>query len=143
AAPYGPYSGISVDIDGDARCVLFPTTGADESTFGKGKPTANFSGPNPVIDGTPVTFYNTAKQGEPKIFAWYIDGVKVSDSIHLETTKLTGKSSFKVKLVSTGCAGKDSFEQTISVVSPSKKPVSDFIADKNTIKQGDVVSLYD
>ncbi len=133
--PYSPFMGLTTDVDGDSRCKLYPTTGADESNFGKGPVVANFFGPDTVFYGSPAIFYNSAKAGEPKIFAWYINGVKVTDSIHLETTSLKGPVD-KIKLVVEGCGGKDSIEKLVVVDTPSVAPTTDFIADKNTIMQG-------
>ena len=146
AAPYGKSVGVLLDIDGDTRCTLFPTSGADECFFGKGTFKAKITGTNTVYAGTPTVFFNNAKLGEPKVHAWYLDkistGTKLSDSIILLTTALT-VGTHKIYLVSTGCAGTSTDSFNVTVVNPTKAPVVDFISDKNIIKQGEVVKFTD
>jgi PKD repeat protein len=141
--PTGVDAGISKDIDGDSRCKLFPSAGADESNYGKtSKPVAKFYGPTTIYSGAPTTFYNTAKVGMPQTYKWYVNGTYVTDSIHL-TTMLATYPSVTVKLEVTNCAGTVSTTSTFSVVYPSAAPVSDFISDKNTIQTNDVVRFTD
>jgi PKD repeat protein len=141
--PSGVYAGIDKDIDGDPRCKLFPSAGADESNYGKtSKPTAKFFGPSTVYSAAPTIFYNTAKVGMPQVYRWYVNGVYVTDSLHLKT-QLALYPSVTIALKVTNCAGSDSVSQTFSVSYPSAAPVSDFIADKNSIQVGDVVRFTD
>jgi PKD repeat protein len=141
-APSGVYAGIDIDIDGDTRCKLFPTAGADESNFGKSKPTVKFFLPSNIYPGSPTFIYQTAKAGEPKIHQWYLNGVKVSDSVVLKTSAfVTGSNT--LKLVTTTCGGKDSFTATFNVSAPTAVPGTDFIANKNTIQAGQVISFTD
>jgi len=140
--PSGVYAGVDVDIDGDARCKLFPTAGADESTFGKSKPIVNFFLPSSIYPNSPTTIYQTAKAGEPKLNYWYLNGVLVSDSVVLFTNKfVTGTNT--LKLVTKSCGGNDSVQKTFTVAPPTAVPGTDFIASKNTIKQGDFVTFHD
>ncbi|MDQ3073065.1 MAG: hypothetical protein M3Q97_07385, partial [Bacteroidota bacterium] len=140
-APSGRYAGIDVDIDGDARCQLFPTAGGDESSFGKSKPVVKIFYATPVYINAPVTFYNSAKDGEPKVHSWYVNGVMKSNEVNFMTT-LTGPTDV-VKLVSETCAGKDSFSVSVKVDTPTAVPVSDFISNKNLILQGESVIFTD
>jgi PKD repeat protein len=141
-APTGVYAGIDVDIDGDARCKLFPTAGADEDNFGKSKPIVKFFLPSNIYPGSPTFIYQTAKAGEPKAHQWYLNGVKVSDSVVLKTSAfVTGSNT--LKLVTQTCGGNDSFQQTFTVAAPTAVPGTDFIANKNTIRSGQVVSFQD
>jgi PKD repeat protein len=141
--PSGVYAGVDVDIDGDARCKLFPSAGADESNYGKSsKPSPKFYGPTTIYSGAPTVFYNTAKAGTPQTYKWYVNGKLVSDSISL-FTQLAIYPSVTVKLVETNCAGSDSSTQLFSVAYPSAPPVSDFISDKNAIKVNDIVHFTD
>jgi PKD repeat protein len=141
-APFGVYAGIDYDIDGNARCRLFPTSGADESNYGKGKPTVKFFLPARIYPGSPTYIYQTAKAGEPKIHSWYLNGAKVSDSVVLKTSSfVTGSNT--LKLVTRTCGGNDSFSQTFTVSAPTAVPGTDFIADRNTIKAGEKVKFQD
>ncbi|RYD54126.1 MAG: hypothetical protein EOP56_19585, partial [Sphingobacteriales bacterium] len=148
--PFAKNIGVNLDIDGDARCKYFVTSGADESTYSGNphyaKPSSpNFTAPSIAYDGNPTVFFNAAKSSgglDPVFYHWYVNGKWVSDSIHLETVTLSGPTS-KVKLVAENCGGKDSVEKTITVTDPPAAPVSDFISDKNIIKQGDVIKFSD
>jgi PKD repeat protein len=141
-APSGIYAGIDTDIDGDKRCKLFPTAGADESNYGKGAPTVKFYLPAVTYPNSPTTVFQNGKAGEPKMYQWFLNGTKVSDSLVLVS------SAFKVgvntlKLVTTTCGGKDSFQINDTVKAPTKVPSVDFISSFNKIKTGDVVTLMD
>jgi PKD repeat protein len=142
ANPFGIYAGIDKDIDGDPRCKLFPSAGADESSYGKTtKPTAKFYGPDTVYYGSPAIFYNAAKAGAAEKYNWYVNNTLVSDSIDLSAVVPSG--SAKVKLEVTNCAGIDSEVVFFPAAYISKAPVADFIADRNVIKQGDIVHFND
>jgi PKD repeat protein len=140
--PSGVYAGIDIDIDGDARCKLFPTTGADESTYGTGNPVVKFYLPSKIYPNSPTYVYQIAKPGEPKRHSWYVNGVHVSDSIVLLTNQfILGTNT--LKLVTVTCFGSDSSTQTFTVSAPSAVPNTDFISDKNRIRTGDIVSFID
>lgn len=140
--PSSPFIGIAVDKDGDARCKIYPSTGGDESNYGKGKFKANFFGPDTVYVNSPAVYTNAAKAGSPMTYKWYVNGVYITDSIDLVATTLVGPTS-TIKLVTTGCAGTDSITKTIIVVKPSAVPVVDFVASKNVILQGQTVDFTD
>jgi len=141
-APSGVACGVLLDIDGNTRCAIFPTAGADESNIGKGKPTALFSTPTQVYEGSIATVFNSAKESEPKKYKWYINNVLVSDSIHLFTTALQYPSAV-VKLEVTGCGGSDTYSKTINVDKPTVKPNSEFISDKNVINTDETILFTD
>jgi PKD repeat protein len=140
--PSGVYAGIDKDIDGDARCKLFPSAGADESTYGTGSITVKFFLPAKIYPNSPTYVYQIAKAGEPKRHAWYLNGVHVSDSIVLFTSKFVVGSN-TLKLVTTTCFGKDSSTQVFTVTAPTAVPGTDFIANKNTIQAGGSVAFKD
>jgi PKD repeat protein len=138
----GSYCGISTDIDGDNRCHLFPNLGADETFFGKGKPVVKFFITSNIYAGSPSYVYQTGKAGEPKSYQWYLNGVFVSDSVVLKSSKFVAGSN-TLKLVTQSCGGNDSFQQTFNVKAPTVVPVSDFIISKNLIAANDAVVFYD
>jgi parallel beta-helix repeat protein len=146
-APFGVNVGISTDIDGDSRCLLMPTVGADESKNKNGDnyktiTGTKFTAPTKTYIGYPTTFFNAAASSSRLGYSWYVDGVKVSDSFHLRTTALKYPKS-KVQLVAFNCASTDTFTYTINVDSPATAPKADFISDVNVIRQGDVVQFTD
>ena len=141
--PFGKYLGIDKDIDGQTRCVMAPTIGADESTVGKtARPSANFSGSDTLFVGAPATYFNTGGVNDPYFYQWYVNGVFVEDSAHLNVTP-PSTGTFTIKMVITGCAGKDSLTRTIRVVNPVAKPAVRFLSDKSIIVQGEVVRFSD
>jgi hypothetical protein len=144
--PWGNYAGVAIDFDGDARCKIAPTSGADEFSSSAGKPTSSWTQyPNSSVtyyDGYPATFKNNNKATDPLVFRWYVNGKKVSDSVDLVTQKLTAPSA-TVTLVTEGCGGKDSVTKTYTVNSPTKKPITDFISNFNTVLQGGSVKFND
>jgi len=88
--PSGVYAGITVDIDGDPRCKLFPSAGADESTYGGGTFTVKFYLPTKIYPNSPTYVYQIAKPSEPKRHSWYLNGVHVSDSIVCDRDQYLG-----------------------------------------------------
>ena len=142
-APSGVYAGINVDIDGSARCKLFPTAGAVESTYGKSiLPADSITLPKTIYPGSPTYVYQSAGAGTPVLNHWYLNGVHVSDSSTLKTSAFV-KGNNCVKLVSVSCGGTDSSTKCTTVSAPASVPVSDFISDKNVIQTGDVVTFED
>lgn len=140
--PSGIYAGIKVDIDGNPRCLTFPTAGASESTYFSGNPVVSFTLPSKIYPNSPTYVYQNAKPGEPQRYFWYVNGALVSDSLVLFTNKFVlGEDT--LKLVTITCRGSDSATQAFTVSAPTAVPVIDFVSDKNLIKSGDVVSFID
>jgi len=140
--PSGVFAGVKTDIDGDARCNLFPTAGADESYYMKGPPSVKIGLLKNIYPGSPTYVYQTGKAYEPKSYFWYLNGVLISDSVVLFTNKFIGGLN-TLKLVTISCGGKDSDQQTFGITSPTSVPVADFISNSNSIETGQNVSLQD
>jgi hypothetical protein len=141
-APFGVYAGVDNDIDGDQRCKLFPTAGADESNYGKSSPTVLFYLPTNIYPGSPTYVYQSAKQGEPKMHQWYLNGVLISTSTVLFTNKfVTGSNTLELKSVT--CGGTGSYKKTFTVSAPTTVPGTAFISNKNSIMTGENVSFMD
>jgi hypothetical protein len=138
----GLYVGVNTDADGNPRCQLFPNMGAYETSNGKGKPSVKFFITSNIYPGSPSFVYQTYKTGSPTSSHWYLNGVKVSDSTVLLTNKFTVGSN-TLKLVVQTCGGTDSFQQTFNVAAPTSVPGTDFVANKNAIVTGDIVSFLD
>src|SRR6185312_9040314 len=86
--------------------------------------------------------YQSAKPGAPQRYSWYLNGKFVSDSIALFTDKFVlGTDS--LKLVIHTCLGADSLTKVFTVSAPTKVPVVNFVANKNLIHSGDVVTFLD
>ena len=142
AAPLGVYTGVTTDIDGNPRCKLFPTAGAHESSYQKGKPTAKFTFPSVIYPGSPTVVTQTSKPGEPKLYVWYLNGVLVSDSITLLTTKFV-KGVDSLRLVVTSCGGSDTYTATDTVKAPKAVPAVDFLSNYNSVQTSGIVSFTD
>src|SRR5690606_16045269 len=70
ASPFGDASlGVATDIDGAARCALFPTVGASRSQF-IGASNVDIIVPDTVYVNSPVSILNSASLGEPKAHSW-------------------------------------------------------------------------
>jgi PKD repeat protein len=146
-APFGFNAGVAIDFDGDTRCTIMPTVGADETKNKTGDnyktiTGTKFTGPSKSYVGYPTVFFNSAPAGSRLGFSWYVDGVKVSDSTHLKATTLKYPKSV-VKLVAYNCSSIDSFKMTVAIDTPPSPPTSDFISDVNVIRQGEVVQFTD
>lgn len=143
AAPTGVYAGVDKDIDGDARCSIAPTVGADESRTGKyDTPAAFISGPDTVYDRTPALFVDTSAKNRQHSHKWYVNGKAVSDSLALRTD-LARYPSVTISLVTNSCNGVDSISKTFNVIYPSKAPVTDFEADHDSVKMRGIVHFND
>jgi len=142
ANPFGVLTVVSTDIDGNKRCGSFPTAGADESKFGTGPLSAKYFLPSKIYPGSPVTIPQSYKSTDPKTYQWFLNGKMISDSVALFTDKfVSGTNTLTLKVSS--CYTTDSFSQTFRVDPPTSVPVSGFIADKNRLMTGDVVSFSD
>ena len=139
--PYGPYCGIDYDIDGDARCKIFPSAGADESNFLKGKANATIDTPMAVYLNSPAVFTDSGNVPGPDIYAWYNGNKPVGDSFAYATNTLANNDT--LSFVVTGCGGKDSQSIIVHVKTPKMVPVADFLCNANTIEQYDTVKFTD
>jgi PKD repeat protein len=141
--PIGVYAGVDADIDGDLRCRLFPSAGADESGYGKSsKPSSQvIHGPVKIFDGNPTVFTDSSAPSTVT-YTWYVDGKYAGDSSSLQTTLIKSPSAI-ISLVTQNCGGKDSSYRSFTVSYPSAAPVSDFIADRNKISTNDSITLTD
>lgn len=132
---------VDSDIDGNSRCNLAPTVGADESNY-QGMSNVAFSMDDTVFLQSPIEAINGSPNQESKEFRWFVDGAFKTKSAHLAHTFAT-YGSHSITLKSTGCDGKDSFEKNIWVDSPKVKPIVEFIADKNRLITQETVKLRD
>jgi hypothetical protein len=109
------------------------------------KPTsiaANFIVPDDVWVNSPVVFNNANKTGYIR-HDWDRDlnGYDFT-GVNYTTVFNTPGTNF-VKLRSQNCLGFDSVVKSINVKIPNVRPVSDFIANRTVIEDGDEITLYD
>ncbi len=137
-------TGVTVDIDGDARCTLAPSLGCDESKFPIALPVSNFAIPDTAYIGSPFKALNSAGPNEGKGFEWYLNG-----SANLFTTSRNTEVTFYttglhcMKLKTINCSGSHDTTKCLYIVNPPTKPVAAFIADKNVIEPNDEVIFTD
>ena len=106
------------------------------------KPTINFIIPDTVLINAPTVFFNAFPTNQLSRHQWFLNGKMVSTSFDLKTTfSSLGKDT--VKLVTTGCFGKDSITKVFDVLNPAHPPKAAFIADKNVIDAFEDVQLTD
>lgn len=133
--------GISIDIDGETRCDIAPSIGADESKYKDPKPSTSFS----INDSSFVNAIVQAKNGssaEKLLYhEWFINSVLV-DSGNLNLNYQFGASGrYKVTLKSSNCGSFDTTSKFI-VINPVSKPVIPrFNASKTSISVGEKITL--
>lgn len=133
---------IGADIDGDARCNLAPSIGADESKYKRGVPSVSFAIADTVYLDAEVEFLNGSDRTFQEDYRWYINGRFKSKAIHLtETFKKYGSQI--ISLEGESCEGKDSFKKYIWVDSVRVKPATEFIANKNAVSILETVKFTD
>ncbi len=134
--------GVTTDIDGDARCTLFPSMGADESPYSAANQ-PNIIMSDTVFVNAPTRIFNSATVGEAKNHIWTINGgAAVFNDVHVTYT-FAQAGLHNVKLQTESCSGTDTaFKQVVAVV-PTLAPQSAFLADKNEADQGYPVRFTD
>ncbi|MBI3142854.1 MAG: DUF5011 domain-containing protein [Bacteroidetes bacterium] len=141
AAEKAPYIGIDQDIDGDARCLIAVTMGADESIYPDPKPKAAFKLADSSTTNAIVLAYNNADPTDLNSYVWYADGVKVdSGSFNLEY-QFSTKGRHKVTLKTVNCGSSDTISKFIVIKEPTAPAVARFDVNKTTVKVGEAVQL--
>lgn len=134
--PNGIYAGINYDIDSDARCILYPSMGADESNYDKKiKPSPQvIKGPSKIHDSSLVIFTDSSGISSNTKYRWYLDGKYEGDSVALRTASVKAPSA-TVSLVTENCIGKDSSYRTfiVSKVLPDTIPPNLEVAGPDTL----------
>jgi hypothetical protein len=142
-APVGVYADVATDIDGDSRCMIDPTAGADEVPDNSiNAPKAIITGPDSIFNSVETVFGDSAKSKFYTTHRWYLDGRYITDSLFLKTA-LVATPSVRVSLVVANCEGHDSITRVFKVYDAAAAPQTDFKADKISIKTYDTLSLTD
>ncbi len=133
---------ISTDIDGDARCEIAPSIGSDESKYIYSKAVSSFTLPDSVYRSTPFNIQNNAGANLGQVYSWGADKTyNLSNSTNFKYLfSTTGTHS--IQLVTANCKNTDTATKNIVVITPSKTPVVNFIANKSIIDQSDSVYFY-
>jgi len=139
---YGAGVGVTDDMDQDTRCKFAPSVGSDEFVQTQLPPVASFSKPDTAWLGSPTVFLNANKASRTTGATWYVNGVMVSDSIHLEYTP-TNSGYDTISLVMENCSGTDSAAQLVFVSPILRAPKVDFSASGEDIYTGDIIRLLD
>ncbi|HCS19688.1 MAG TPA: hypothetical protein DIW47_03845, partial [Bacteroidetes bacterium] len=139
----GANMGIVYDIDGDLRCEIAPTLGADESEYVNPSPTAGIAGADTIYINSPTTFFSTYQPvaGVLWDYTWYVDDILQSNTLDfVKTFSATG--TYEVKLRARSCSGSDRDSIMVDVVNPTSTPVTDFTASKLVVDvlEGSVLS---
>ena len=112
----GKYAGINVDIDGDPRCAVNLSIGADDDPYwGFVKPVIT-TNHNNYFRNYPVQFNHNVPNptAKPVTFAWYIDGTYYTDSTSIYYTFMVA-GSHNIKLIAQNCAYIDSAKLNINI----------------------------
>jgi PKD repeat protein len=135
-------SALTVDVDNEPRCMLAPSIGADDSKYGAGTLTANYTTPDSVFINSPTTFANYMPFATPSYKQWYVNGILVAATHDLIYT-FTASGTYNLKLVMIGCFQTDSITKSITVYNLTQKPIANFISDINAISTNQNVSFKD
>lgn len=139
---YGTYVGINTDIDGNPRCSMSPTVGADESTYPYPVPNTDFNYPDTIYTGGVTDFMSKVPSLFPYKFKWYINGT-LRDTVANLAYVFNTAGSYRVALVAIGCGVKDSSSKSIVAIDPVKGPKAQFTVNINVAKIYDFVQLKD
>ncbi len=135
-------AGVGLDVDKEARCLLAPTIGADESKYNSVAPVAGFTAPDSIFVNSPTTIFNNSPVSDPLQHFWFVDGVAAGSSFNLlRTFPATG--TYTIKLRTVGCFGIDSITKIVTVYNATQKPIANFIADNNVVETYVNVNLTD
>lgn len=133
--------GITIDMDGDPRCTLTPSIGADESAFVSPPVVAGFTF-GTVYVNSGVTFLNNYAANLPMGHKWYVDGIFVASTVNFSKV-FTAVGTYAVKLWSSSCSGVDSITISVNVIAPTAVPQSDFISDRSVVSVSQNVNFID
>lgn len=133
---------ITVDFDGDVRCLSLPTIGADEYNPGLGLPIASFIGPNAPVTGDRAYFLFNGNANQIALYNWYVDNVLVNKGLNLVYT-FPSAGTYEVKMVAENCGGKDSMATTYVINDPAVAPTANFSSDRNQIFINESIQMTD
>ena len=130
--------GVLYDIDGDARCGILATLGADESNYAYQKPSISIDCPDTFCRGNlAVISNNTIADGIIK-YSWFYNNQLVSEAKNYTFTPMTiGIDT--IKLIARNCQHADTFTKVFRIVSIA----ADFYTSNNfPVLKTDTVDLF-
>ena len=120
------------------ECEDYTVTVANPSSLAAG-----FFMPSQAYEGTPVKMTNNNQSGYIK-HEWDIDVNGSIDYTSVNATHIFATPGTKsVRLTSVNCLGRDSIDKYITIISPSAKPVVDFVSNTNEVERFGTVNLLD
>ncbi len=138
----GKQLNIVTDIDGDTRCQIVVTPGADENAYSYPRPVVTLIGDDTVCYESPVTFLAQTGDSIEYKLSWYINGtLKSVNKTFVYTFPRTSQHD-TVMLIASNCNNADTIKHIVTVRSPSAKPDVDFLSDKNIINPFEEVKFY-
>lgn len=141
ASPRGTYiSAVPLDIDGDSRCQAAASMGADESGFLTPPVSAFFSGPDTAYARVVVDFINKYAKTEPIRHEWFVDGQSVAGASDFEHRFKT-PGTYTVRVISSGCGSRDTFDSKIVIVNPTTTPTASFNSSTTIIDVNESVQF--
>ncbi len=104
---------------------------------------ADFYTPDTAFVGTVVKFINSNQNGYVG-HQWDMDDNGSIESYNTDFSYVfASPSTYSLRLKSQNCKGRDSIVKNIVVISPTQKPVADFLSDKNVVQIYDYFTLSD
>jgi PKD repeat protein len=113
------------------------------SLFKTSPPKASFTGPATIYQSQIASFKNTST-GSKNTYLWDMDGDGYTDFTTANAAfpyLLAGK--YRVRLVVINCGGADTAYNTLTVLAPTSKPHTDFVANYTRVNRGDIVAFTD
>jgi PKD repeat protein len=139
---YGKYVGVGKDVDGNIRCSMSPTIGADESNYPYPQANTDFTYPDTIYVANQVDFLSMSSKTIPYMYKWYVDGV-LKDTLHDISLIFASSGNYTVKSVVIGCTSKDSTSHTVQAINPTKAPIAQFATNANIVTIFDQINLKD
>lgn len=143
-SPYGDKAvPVPFDIDGNPRCAIIPTIGADESNYAY-PAKAQFAVSDTVYVNGPFTVINAAVSTAIMGYVWDFDNNGSVESTLKNPTHTFATTGIKqIKLKSSTCFGADSIVKSTRVITPTSAPVAEFVADRYSVDPFEEIQFTD
>ena len=131
---------VKYDIEGEPRCRLAPTIGADEIAL-RSKSRLSFSIPREVFANEEFLIESKEKKNPYANYILKINNQLIDTIGYSTRLKINTVGVQKITLVGITCSQSDSISQNIIVKKVTLKPLASFIANKRYVNVGDTVRL--
>jgi parallel beta-helix repeat protein len=142
AFPRGVWLNVRADIDGDSRCQIGPSIGADESAFTGTAASLNVQIPDTVNLKAPIPLANQGPRTGHQ-YNWYLNGQLVSSNTYEPTIRPQQLGPDTLMVIDQACTSTDTLMAPIQVKAPAQPPEANFVADANVLFTNEALPLKD